>query len=119
VAQLFCRAMDTEFPSADAYADESIRHAALEIFDVAAEQRAVTSEYRNMVLCRVNSSCLRLAVFNGTYRWHHHPNSDELFLVVEGVLELARYASSEIRPAAPPSQSRANGPLLRHCPRGE
>jgi hypothetical protein len=37
--------MDTEFPSADAYADEPIRHAALEIFDVAAEQRAVTSEY--------------------------------------------------------------------------
>ena len=30
--------MDTEFPSADAYADEPIRHAALEIFDVAAEQ---------------------------------------------------------------------------------
>jgi mannose-6-phosphate isomerase-like protein (cupin superfamily) len=80
--------MDTEFPSADAYADEPIRHAALEIFDVAAEQRAVTSEYRNMVLCRVNSSCLRLAVFDGTYRWHHHPDSDELFLVVEGVLEI-------------------------------
>jgi len=40
------------------------------------------------VLNRVNVSCLRLAVFHGEYRWHHHPTSDELFLVVDGLLEI-------------------------------
>lgn len=63
--------------------------------DVAAEQRAVTEDYRNVVLGRVDTgasangvACLRLAVFRGEYRWHQHPGSDELFLVVEGRLEI-------------------------------
>lgn len=80
--------MTPDFPSADAYANEPIRHPPLSVVDVAAEQRAVSDDYRNMVLSRVNASCLRLAVFRGEYRWHHHPRSDELFLVVEGRLEI-------------------------------
>ena len=31
---------------------------------------------------------MRLAVFEGEYRWHHHPDSDELFLVVAGTLQI-------------------------------
>ena len=54
-----------------------------------AEQGAVREDDRNVVLSRVNASWLRLAVFRGEYRWHHHPHSDELFLVVEGRLEIA------------------------------
>jgi mannose-6-phosphate isomerase-like protein (cupin superfamily) len=27
-------------------------------------------------------------VFSGQYPWHQHPHSDELFLVVDGVLEI-------------------------------
>jgi mannose-6-phosphate isomerase-like protein (cupin superfamily) len=80
--------METRFPSAESYSNEPIRHAPLEIVDVAAEQRAVTADYYNVVLNRVNVSCLRLAVFHGEYRWHRHPTSDELFLVVEGLLEI-------------------------------
>jgi mannose-6-phosphate isomerase-like protein (cupin superfamily) len=84
--------MDTPFPSAEAYAEEPVRHPALVVIDVATEQRAVTEPYRNAVLSRVRTgasdSCLRLAVFHGEYRWHHHPVSDELFLVVEGRLEI-------------------------------
>jgi len=56
--------------------------------DVMAEQRSVTEPYRNVVLSRINTSCLRLAVFEAEYRWHHHPHSDELFLVVDGRLEI-------------------------------
>jgi mannose-6-phosphate isomerase-like protein (cupin superfamily) len=55
---------------------------------VAAEGAAVTEPYRNMVLNQVNDSCLRLAVFNETYRWHCHPESDELFIVVSGCLAI-------------------------------
>ncbi len=31
---------------------------------------------------------LRLAVLTGDYPWHQHPRSDELFLVMEGRLEI-------------------------------
>jgi mannose-6-phosphate isomerase-like protein (cupin superfamily) len=41
-----------------------------------------------MVLSKVNGSCLRLAVFNEAYKWHYHPKSDELFLVVSGCLAI-------------------------------
>jgi mannose-6-phosphate isomerase-like protein (cupin superfamily) len=84
--------MDTPLPSAAAYAAEPVRHPPLVVVDVAAEQRAVAGAYRNQVLSRIDTgagaNCLRLAVFEGEYRWHHHPGSDELFLVVEGRLEL-------------------------------
>jgi mannose-6-phosphate isomerase-like protein (cupin superfamily) len=78
----------SSFPTADAYAAEPVRHAPLVVVDVMAEQGAVQEDYRNVVLSRVNASCVRLAVFRGEYRWHHHPGSDELFLVVAGRLEI-------------------------------
>lgn len=80
--------MSELFPSAEAYADEAVRYPALTVVDIHAEQRVVTEGYRNTVLQRVNTHCLRLAIFKGEYRWHRHPASDELFLVVEGRLEI-------------------------------
>jgi mannose-6-phosphate isomerase-like protein (cupin superfamily) len=75
-------------PSADAYVSEPVRYPPLVVVDIPAEARAVTEEYRNQVLSQVNSSCLRLGVITGEYPWHQHPRSDELFLVVEGRLEI-------------------------------
>jgi mannose-6-phosphate isomerase-like protein (cupin superfamily) len=49
---------------------------------------AVTQKHKNMLVSEINDSCLRLAVNEGVYDWHHHPNSDELFLVLEGCLEV-------------------------------
>jgi len=46
----------------------------------------MTEHYQNFVVNEVNESCLRLAVFTGEYPWHRHPESDELFLVLEGEL---------------------------------
>ncbi len=46
----------------------------------------MTERYQNFVVNEVNESCLRLAVFTGEYPWHHHPDADELFLVLEGEL---------------------------------
>jgi hypothetical protein len=71
-------------PSADAYAHEPVRYPPLTVVDIGAEAVAITEAYRNQVLSRVNTSCLRLAVLSGEYPWHQHPHSDELFLVVEG-----------------------------------
>ena len=75
-------------PSAEAYANEPVRYPPLTVVDIRAEAAAVTEAYRNQVLSRVNASCLRLAVLSGEYPWHRHPHSDELFLVVEGSLEI-------------------------------
>ena len=58
------------------------------VIDLQAEQAAVTETYQNQVLLNINEDCLRLAVFEGEYRWHQHPGSDELFLVVAGTLQI-------------------------------
>ena len=54
--------------------------------NVAAEGGASTAPYRNVMVSRVNDGCLRLSAFEGDYPWHAHPDSDELFVVVEGRL---------------------------------
>ena len=76
--------MDSE----KAYASEPICYPALEVIDLAAEGAAITDSYRNIVINQINGSCLRLSVMTEDYRWHYHPKSDELFLVVDGCLEI-------------------------------
>jgi mannose-6-phosphate isomerase-like protein (cupin superfamily) len=83
-------------PVAERYANEPVRYAALEVVDLAEEGAAVTEPYRNMVMSRVNDSCLRLSVFEEAYRWHYHPTSDELFIVVTGCLAIDLEGGREI-----------------------
>lgn len=87
-------------PTAAEYSSEPVKYHGLQVIDLAAEGSAVTEDYRNQVLNRVNDSCLRLAVFQGKYRWHVHPASDELFVVLEGaiVIELQDGASIRLGP---------------------
>ncbi len=80
--------MKPQFPSAQEYSTQTARYPALTVVDIRAEQAAVTESYRNQVLVDVNSDCMRLSVFEGEYRWHHHPDSDELFMVVAGTLQI-------------------------------
>ncbi|GGE60630.1 cupin domain-containing protein [Priestia taiwanensis] len=47
---------------------------------------SVEETYKNVVLENVNNHCIRLAVFTGEYDWHKHPDSDEVFMVLEGQL---------------------------------
>jgi hypothetical protein len=58
-------------PIAQTYADEPVRYPALQVIDLNAEGAAVTEKYRNMVINRVNDSCVRLAVFDEAYHWHY------------------------------------------------
>jgi mannose-6-phosphate isomerase-like protein (cupin superfamily) len=80
--------MKSQFPSAQEYSAQTARYPALAVVDIRAEQAAVTESYRNQVLLDVNTDWMRLAVFEGEYRWHQHPDSDELFLVVAGTLQI-------------------------------
>lgn len=90
--------MKTRYPSADEYAAPKPRYPDLEAVDIRARQATIRDPYRNEVLSNVNDDCMRLAVFEGEYRWHRHPDSDELFLVVEGKLlvDLAGHATIEL-----------------------
>jgi mannose-6-phosphate isomerase-like protein (cupin superfamily) len=80
--------MKPSFPSAEEYANESARFLAGVVVDVRSVAAGIADKYRNQVLVDVNGECLRLSVFEGEYRWHRHPGSDELFLVVAGELEI-------------------------------
>jgi mannose-6-phosphate isomerase-like protein (cupin superfamily) len=79
------------------YSNEPVKYPSLQVIDLPGEAAAVTEEYRNQVLNRVNDSCLRLAVFQGKYRWHVHPASDELFVVLEGAIIIELQDGSSIR----------------------
>jgi len=80
--------MESRFPSAQEYSAQTACHPALAVVDIRVEQAAVTESYRNQVLFNVNNDCMRLSVFEGEYRWHLHPDSDELFIVVAGTLQI-------------------------------
>jgi mannose-6-phosphate isomerase-like protein (cupin superfamily) len=80
--------MNHDFPTAEEYSSQKPLYPALKVVDLRSEQAAVTEHYKNQVLFDFDRECMRLAVFEGEYRWHHHPDSDELFLVVAGKLEI-------------------------------
>jgi mannose-6-phosphate isomerase-like protein (cupin superfamily) len=80
--------MSPDVPSAEQYAAERAQFGALEVIDLDALQLAVTEPYKNQVLLNANGECMRLAVFEGEYRWHRHPKTDELFLVISGELHI-------------------------------
>jgi mannose-6-phosphate isomerase-like protein (cupin superfamily) len=110
--------------SADAYMKEPVRYHALHVVDLETEGAKVTDSYRNMVINRVNDSCLRLAVFDGEYRWHYHPKSDELFIVIEGCLAIDLEGGREFRlhplqsvviPAMTVHRTRAIGRTVNLC----
>ena len=110
--------------TAEEYANEPVRFAPLEVADLAAEGAAVTEPYRNMVISKVNQCCLRLAVFNEVYRWHEHPTSDELFIVIEGCLVIDLENGQELRlrpwqsvtiPAGTIHRTRAEGRTVNLC----
>lgn len=80
--------MKSRFPTAEEYSSERARYPAMTVVDIRSEQADITDSYKNQVLFNVNNECMRLSVFEGEYRWHHHPDSDELFVVVAGELQI-------------------------------
>lgn len=110
--------------SADAYVHEPVQYPVLHVANLQDEGQKVADTYRNMVVNRVNGSCLRLAVFEGEYRWHRHPASDELFIVVEGCLAIDLEDGRELRlrpwdsvtiPAGTIHRTRAIGRTINLC----
>ena len=42
--------------------------------------------YLNTIVGNVNDHVVRMSVMTTPYRWHLHPNSDETFIGVEGIV---------------------------------
>lgn len=57
----------------------------LTLIDIQKEVQG-TDRYKNIPLSLINDHVVRLAVMTGAFYWHYHPNSDETFLVMEGVV---------------------------------
>jgi mannose-6-phosphate isomerase-like protein (cupin superfamily) len=57
----------------------------LTVVDIQHETQGIDS-YKNVLLALVNDHVVRLSVKTEPYSWHFHPNSDEIFLVVEGIV---------------------------------
>jgi len=68
--------------------EEAASFPALTVVNLNQAAGSVKETYKNFVVCDVNNHCIRMAVMQGEYRWHHHPHSDECFLVLEGQLEI-------------------------------
>ena len=56
--------------------------------DLIQRAKALSGVYENVALTRLNDHVVRMSHMEKAYPWHFHPNSDEMFLGVEGVLIL-------------------------------
>jgi mannose-6-phosphate isomerase-like protein (cupin superfamily) len=56
--------------------------------DIHKKSDAVQGGYFNEAITVVNDHVIRVSVMTTGYPWHQHPNSDETFLVMEGILIL-------------------------------
>jgi mannose-6-phosphate isomerase-like protein (cupin superfamily) len=58
----------------------------MELLDPAKLSQAVRDRYHNRSLTTFNDHEVRLSVMTEPFRWHHHPDSDETFMGIEGGL---------------------------------
>ncbi len=57
----------------------------LTVIEIQQETQGIDG-YKNIRLSLVNDHVVRLSIMTEPYPWHYHPNSDEAFLGVEGIL---------------------------------
>ena len=57
----------------------------LTVIDVQQETQEIKS-YKNVPISLINDHIIRLSIMTEPFYWHYHPNSDETFLVIEGIL---------------------------------
>ncbi|GAB3555128.1 cupin domain-containing protein [Spirosoma fluminis] len=60
--------------------------APLTVIDIQKLTDAVKTNYANSSLALVNDHVVKVSVMTQSYYWHYHPNSDETFIMIEGVL---------------------------------
>nr|WP_199156729.1 cupin domain-containing protein [Pedobacter sp. ASV2] len=58
----------------------------LTLIDLHQISEATEGKYNNIHINPINDHVSKLSVMTQPYYWHYHPNSDETFLVLEGVV---------------------------------
>jgi len=58
------------------------------MIDLMQRAKSLFGVYENVVLTSFNDHVVRMSRMEKAYFWHLHPNSDEMFLCVEGLLIL-------------------------------
>ncbi len=77
--------MSSPRPDYDIHLDD--KYGTLALIDLPAEI-AEHEPWFNQTLTSVNDSVVRLGVIEGDFHWHHHDDTDEFFLVLEGQLHI-------------------------------
>jgi mannose-6-phosphate isomerase-like protein (cupin superfamily) len=65
---------------------EGAIRAFMEPMDVGLKAQELSGKYENVVLSQTNDHVVRISRMTEPYFWHLHPDSDETFLGIEGVL---------------------------------
>ncbi len=60
-----------------------------EIIDLAAKLSAFSDQWQPKIIAHLNDYHLNLAKVEGDFIWHSHPETDELFLVLKGEMQIA------------------------------
>lgn len=62
-----------------------MQNSSFEVINLSCES-ATTDSYDNHPIAKVNDHEVRVSTMTGAYPWHSHPDSDEMFLALEGGL---------------------------------
>ena len=60
--------------------------APLTTIDISKLTDDVKAAYANFSVAQTNDHVVKVSVMTESYYWHYHPNSDETFIMLEGVL---------------------------------
>ncbi len=66
--------------------DLEVKFKPLEIIEISTLLANSSKKCKNLSLCNVNDSVVRLAVIEGEFHWHKHEKEDEFFYIIEGEL---------------------------------
>jgi mannose-6-phosphate isomerase-like protein (cupin superfamily) len=56
--------------------------------DLMKKASELSGSYENVILSRLNDHVIRISLMTEPYFWHFHPNSDEIFIGLEGIVIL-------------------------------
>jgi len=88
-----------------------------DVIDPAQIARSVTEAYDNRSLAAINDHEVRLSVMTHGFPWHHHPDSDETFLVIDGELVI-EFEAGEVVLGPGEMLTVPSGTMHRTRPRG-
>jgi mannose-6-phosphate isomerase-like protein (cupin superfamily) len=60
----------------------------VEVIDLKAKSSKFSEQWKPKIIGQLNEYHLKLAKIEGDFVWHSHPETDELFLVVDGELRI-------------------------------